>query len=379
MSEAFTVGPDTDPLHAFFKGIADARDKRSSTHGLHPYPAKFIPHIPRSLIVELSRPGQVVLDPMCGSGTTLVEASLAARPSVGLDLNPIAALVSRAKTTVLSDVDVLQLERLARLLEGGVMPKASAPEFRNRSHWFDDHVVEELASALALIQSVRSGPARVFSLCAFSSIVVSVSRQAGETRWVAQAKVVEGGDVAKKLLAKLETARRRLQEYARDARSSASVVRSDARRIPLSDRSVDLVVTSPPYANSHDYYLYNKLRLFWLGFDVEPVQSAEIGSRNKHSDQQLGIEHYKENMTQVLSEVRRVMRSDGTAAVVVGDAVIRGVFYDMSFLYEDMAEAVGLRVERRYAFLHKPFTSAFHATFGTERSKQTHVLVLRRR
>jgi DNA modification methylase len=379
MSEAIFAGLDPDPLHVFFANIAEARDKRSSTHGLHPYPAKFIPHIPRSLITELSTPGQVVLDPMCGSGTTLVEASLAARPSIGLDLNPVAALASRAKTTVLSDVDAIELERLERILEGGVMPKVPAPEFKNRGHWFDDHVVEDLAGALALIRSAASEPARVTALCALSSIVVAVSRQAGETRWVARDKGVKSGEVAKKLRAKLGSARRRLQEYAKDARCSASVVRADARRLPIVDRSVDLVVTSPPYANSHDYYLYNKLRLFWLGFDVEPVQRAEIGSRNKHSDQQLGIEHYAENMTGVLSEVRRVMRPAAVAAVVVGDAVIRGVFHDMSRLYEDMAEAVGLRVSRRYAFRHKPFTSAFHATFGTGRSKQTHVLVLRRR
>src|SRR5437868_4039724 len=86
-------------LHSVSWDFADARTG-DGPHGIHPYPAKFIPQIPRALI-ELYHPGDnsPVLDPFCGSGTTLVEACAAKIPSVGIDLNPLATLVAKVKTT----------------------------------------------------------------------------------------------------------------------------------------------------------------------------------------------------------------------------------------------------------------------------------------
>ena len=90
------------------------------THGLHPYPAKYIPQIPAALIRELSNTGDAVADIFCGSGTTLVEALLAGRNAIGIDANPLACLISKAKTTVFRSGDKdtliglsLQAERLA--------------------------------------------------------------------------------------------------------------------------------------------------------------------------------------------------------------------------------------------------------------------------
>src|SRR5436309_3516443 len=71
----------------------------NGTHSIHPYPAKFIPQIPRHLIQRI-RPlkGSFVFDPFCGCGTTLLEAQAAGYPSIGVDLNPIASMIARVKT-----------------------------------------------------------------------------------------------------------------------------------------------------------------------------------------------------------------------------------------------------------------------------------------
>ena len=80
-----------------------AREKQSLTHGIHPYPAKFIPQIPGSLLDYPSPPpGSTVTDPFCGSGTALLEAAVRGYDAVGTDSNPIAALVSRTKCTPLT-------------------------------------------------------------------------------------------------------------------------------------------------------------------------------------------------------------------------------------------------------------------------------------
>src|SRR5438067_1083017 len=75
------------------------------THGLHPYPAKYIPQIPKTLIQEFSSHGETVADIFCGSGTTLVEALLLGRNAIGVDANPLACLISEAKTTRLVNGD----------------------------------------------------------------------------------------------------------------------------------------------------------------------------------------------------------------------------------------------------------------------------------
>jgi len=385
------VTPAGQSLGEFLATLPECQDKRSLTHGLHPYPAKFIPHIPRRLIELFSRPGDTVLDPMCGSGTAVVEATVAGRIGLGADLNPIACLVSRAKTTLLSERDERELAVLHRRLEVlGQVAAAPAeaaelaarvvlPDFKNRDHWFDFHISVELSACLAEIERMASCRARTVARCAFSAVIVAVSRQESETRWAARPVSAEPGAATRRLATRISEAVSRLRAYAAAATvPTALILQSDARRLPLQPGSVDLVVTSPPYANSHDYYLYNKLRMFWLGHDVVPVQEAEFGSRNKHSDLKMGVEHYLRSMQSVFAEIHRVLRVNGVAAVVVGDAVIRGDFFDMAEVLVPVASAAGLSLVDSQAFPHKRFTSAFNARFGTHRDKQTHVIVLRR-
>src|SRR5713226_4726853 len=92
----------------------DFKDAKTSylTHGMHPYPAKFIPQIPNALIQALSSVGETVADIFCGSGTTLVESLILKRNAVGVDANPLACLISRAKTTFLKEGDAELLESI---------------------------------------------------------------------------------------------------------------------------------------------------------------------------------------------------------------------------------------------------------------------------
>lgn len=373
-------------LSEFFSNLEDCRDKSAVTHGLHPYPAKFIPHIPRELIRSYSMPGDLVWDPMCGSGTTLVEAMLEGRNAVGTDINPVAALASRAKTTPLTKLELVEARQLASKFRSeaqactqpGWRNELVLPEFHNRDHWFDKQVCRELQFAKELIGTTESPHVRDLALCVFSSLIVPFSNQESETRWRAKRRDVSPGQVVEKLGLKLSAATDAVIGLAEISKGEAEVRCVDARESELSDETVDLVVTSPPYANSHDYYLYNKLRLFWLGFDVAPIQDQEIGSRNKHSDRKEGIETYLEAIAGVLAEVRRTLTPRGVAVIVVGDAVIRGEFYPMDSLMRSAAEAAELELEEQFAFDHRRFNRTFQKGFGTAVKKSTHVLVLRR-
>lgn len=373
---------EEDDLTIFFDHLADCRDTTYATHGMHPYPAKFIPQIPRALILEYSDPGDLVWDPMCGSGTALVESSLSGRPSIGGDRNPIAVLVSKAKTTILREAESREVRALAHDLANlatrkSLIKAVTLPEFPNRDHWFEPLVSLELAAALKKIESLESESSATLARCAFSAIIVPVSNQDSETRWSARQRKAVPGQVFSKLASRLLDSVDQLERLKGDFQSPADVRLEDARDTSVVRDSVALVVTSPPYANSHDYYLYNKLRIFWLGYDVHEVQDAEIGSRNRHSDKGEDIASYLEALGAVLAEIRQKLVSDGHAAVVVGDAVIRKEFFDMGLHITDLALGAGLTLDRQFSFDHRRFNSTFQRGFGTSHAKQTHVLIFR--
>jgi len=378
-------------LDYFFSHLQDVREKNLLTHALHPYPAKFIPHIPRVLIEAFAPPGGIVLDPMCGSGTALVEAAISGRSAVGIDLNPVATLIARAKTTALTDRQICELGQLADLLhrtstliaggEGEVLARlaeAQPPHFPNRQLWFDDIVAQELALILGLITERTVLELRNVALCAFSSTLVSLSNQESETRWSARPRVVRPGQASARVADRLRIFADALTRYAALRPAPVEVCQRDARATLLPSESIDFVVTSPPYANSHDYYLYHKLRMFWLGYEVRSVQTNEIGSRNRHSDLKLDIDVYVDEMRGVLTEVRRILKRSGHASIVVADAVIRGQLFNMGEIYAALGDEAGLNAVHTTSFDHRRFNSLFARGFGTRHKKMTHVLTFRK-
>ena len=104
------VKPKNHELELFKKlsalVVQQSREKANYTHSIHPYPAKYIPQIPNLIIEEFTNERHTVLDPFAGCGTTLLEAKLLGRKSIGVDLNPIGVLVSRVKTYAITDDDI---------------------------------------------------------------------------------------------------------------------------------------------------------------------------------------------------------------------------------------------------------------------------------
>ena len=196
--------------------FADAKTQYL-THGIHPYPAKYIPQIPNALIQELSSVGDTVADIFCGSGTTLVEALALKRHGLGIDANPLAKLITEAKTTRFQPGDKERLEALCtQSLQLAEQASASTPNlladlpFVSRmsrpSHdaidfWFEPHVIEELAEIRSWCMSLATGTSRLVALCAFSSIIVAVSKQDSDTRYVRRDKSIFRGTLCASLQA----------------------------------------------------------------------------------------------------------------------------------------------------------------------------------
>lgn len=351
------------------------RNKNYLTHNFHPYPAKFIPHIPRALIEKYTMPGQLVVDPFCGSGTTLVEACLQGRPSIGTDLNPIACLISEAKTIKLEESHVNELNRLLlnvnnRLLNIsdmlGLELTDSIPSFKNRDHWFDKECLFELGYIKKAIDQLVTTQSRTLALTAFSAIIVKASRQESDTRWVAVNKNNPPGFALRSYAEKLADIVPRSLEFSRLATSSASIMQCDATSLACVPSSVaTLVLTSPPYMNSYDYYLYHKLRMFWLGYDHKIVQKSEIGSRNRHCDKSESLDSYQHLMKSCLQSIKRVLKPSGILAIVIGDSVYKGELVLMNSVYDELCEKIGFNKIDSYQYDQRKYTASFTKGYKT--------------
>ena len=328
------------------------------THDFHPYTAKFIPQIPNRLIQLFSDCGDTVLDPFCGSGTTLLEALLLGRNAIGLDANPIACLISSAKTARLSDDDVHALDRLLQRLQSvdvaAGQPRllrengdtTRVPSGDDYDFWFTPQVVSELALLRGEIQSVEFAVARTAALACLSAIIVAVSKQDSETRYTRREKNIKPGDCIARFS-------RVLQDYLHEAAKLRGAVEEgldcrvihtnvlDAPRLP---GRVDAVVCSPPYPNAWSYHLYHRLRMLWLDMDEATFKREEIGSHRKYSRKNgADADTFLREMTEVMGWLNECLADDGYACFVIGDSTIRGERVRNDAILDRAASEAGFR------------------------------------
>lgn len=366
------------------------------THGLHPYPAKFIPQIPNALIQELSSVNDVVCDIFCGSGTTLVEALLLKRHAIGIDANPLACLISRAKTTRVTEEDAAALQDLvvqsgsvaeqirstdgqrslfspAELFDAGV-PENDAIQF-----WFEPAVIKELAQIRAWTSALPTERARIVAEAAFSAIVVNVSRQDSDTRYVRRQKAIYPGDT----LARFS---RSLMNAAHAATELAALVEPRFRRIVYHANvlesppveSLDLVVCSPPYPNAYSYHLYHMTRMVWLRMDQPAFKAVEIGSHRKYSRKGPNAATsatFKQEMLHIFGWLRNRLRKGKYACLVVGDSTIRGRRFNNADAISKAAGEHGFVEEARIQRRLRDTRKAFNPAIG--KVKREHILILR--
>lgn len=352
-----------------------ARNQHSAIEGIHPYPAKFITELPRTLLNLLPLPdGTSVLDPFCGSGATLVESQRRGFRSIGVDLNPIACLISRVKTAPLADG--LDRSILLVLTRARALAAATIPAIPNLDHWFAVPVQETLAR---LIKAIKTAPAvhqDILRLAA-SSIIVRVSRQESDTRYAAIEKSVTGEDVYRRFARAVQRIGETLKS--REYRlGSATILEGDVLKVGANDigQRIGLVITSPPYPNAYEYWLYHKYRMWWLGHDPIAVKASEIGARahffrkNRHTAEDFGMQ-----MAGVFRLLSSVIQPSGFACFVVGRSRIHGQIVDNASTILRVGATAGFQpffaTERALSANRKSFNLS-HANIKTET-----VLVLR--
>ena len=242
------------------------------THGLHRFAAKYIARIPAWVLDEFVGKRDIVLDPFCGSGTTLVEGLSRSKLSIGIDCDPLACMIAGAKTSAVQHVRIQELgQHLRKRWQGPASElRPPMPGVVNFGHWFSESAWDSLQSLLVAITDLEcTKQERDFLLCVFSSIVRYVSNADDQTQktYVSGTLKKTPPDVAPtfwKAFGKAVSGLRELEQV-RLSQAQARVIQGDASDIDLPAASVDLIVTSPPYLDSVDYMYNFMLEYFWLG------------------------------------------------------------------------------------------------------------------
>jgi len=153
------------------------KDTTYISHGYHRYPAKFIPHIVSRLAEKYTRVGDFIVDPFGGCGTTLVESKVMGRPSIAVDINPVAVLITKAKIT---PIDLVKIEKEFFILKNRLekyseKTRVKAPKHERIDYWFKPEEKIKLAFIFAEISKIKNQDVQDFFFCGFSNILKNCS------------------------------------------------------------------------------------------------------------------------------------------------------------------------------------------------------------
>lgn len=268
------------------QGKGQGRDR---IHSFHRYFGKLIPAIPRFAIREFTSEGDWILDPFCGSGTTLVEARLAGCNAVGVDLNPLSVLISRAKTADLSPTLLGQAfadlaADLSADVDGPAVGPYVIPPCPNLSHWFRPEVIPWVVRIRDSIARVATPGASDFFFACLSAVLRDLSNADPRHVFPGYSKRLRALDAAGLRVIDppgsfLSGTRRRLRDYAEfrarwPGAGTVRVLEGSATDLPAGLPPFSLVVTNPPYLGSIRYLETVKLEMYWL--DLVRTQSEYL-------------------------------------------------------------------------------------------------------
>jgi site-specific DNA-methyltransferase (cytosine-N4-specific) len=259
----------------------EGQDTQYSSHCLHTYLAAMIPQLARRLIDDYVRPGGSVLDPFCGGGAVLVEAILSGRKAIGCDINDLAVLVSKAKTTYIQRQDI---ESAGRFILGEARRYSGPPlSFSKSSYvdfWFKPYMFVPLTGLRKAIDRLEEGHSKDLFKVIFSATVRNVSlTYRNEIRLRRMSKEEQEAfnpDVFEKFEEKLRQATERVPNLPRGCK--AVVEKIDARSLPFRKNQFDAIVCSPPYGDERNgvpYTQFAKNMLYWLGFTKEDIMLSK--------------------------------------------------------------------------------------------------------
>ena len=360
-----------------------ASDTKEYTHCFHTYPAMMIPQIARELLKVYGTQGGWLLDPYCGTGTSLVEASLFGMHSTGCDINPLVRLIATAKTTPIClsaldetlsklDKDLFQIE-----YQDNNLPDAPIPDIQNLTYWFSEEVIRTLAHLRDRMSEIKDKALQNFIRVAFSETVREVSyTRNGEFKLyrMPENKLKDfKPDVIGIFRKKLNRNRHGLASYLekrKNVQASVTMVNTVHGELPTPrpPEGYDIVITSPPYGDSQTtvaYGQFSRLAAEWIGLPnarkVDKIAMGGIRSKEtltgfpvSSAIEKISLidEKRAEEVSAFYIDLQRSIRSiaqacspQATICYVVGNRRVKGVVLP--------TDAFVVDAFRQHGFVHK--------------------------
>lgn len=357
-----------------------------STHRYHDYPATMIPKLPELFLDVFTKYTKInsLYDPFMGSGTTLVEGLRHNIDSTGVDLNPLAVLMSRVKTRKLDPriLDKLRLELYSSIEDDFLALSTNSlrietPSFKNIDYWYKPYVINDLQIIKQHIMAIKEEDYREFFLIAFSGTVRYVSNtRNGEFKMYRMApKTLEKWhpDVLKKFQ---EIADKNIKANSKlkTPTSKATPVLGTSMQAPFSDNSFDMLITSPPYGDSKTtvaYGQFSRTSLQWLDLKEMPADQVPKIDRkllggtlkdknlrktasptlNKYiqsiseQDEKRALEviQFYDDLYVVLRECYRVMKPKSYQIWVTANRTVKGIQLPTNTIITELYESLGVK------------------------------------
>lgn len=354
---------------------------------VHPFPARMAPGIALEIVAD-TRQSLRVLDPMMGSGTVPALASSKGHRAIGVDIDPLAVLISKVWTRAIDPREVRDKatevlgharEVFATLPVRDAYPMNADQETRRFvAYWFDSYARRQLASLAASVENVPDEVARDVLWCAFSRLIItkqagaSLARDLSHSRPHKSFKRAPVKPFRKFIHAVEHVVRNCININDNNGGPTPVIHEGDARKLFLDDGSVDLVLTSPPYLNAIDYMRCSKFSLVWMGHsiaDLRKLRSDSVGTeagKGAVQDEEIRriivelklspmlrardesvLVRYIGDMRRAVREVARVLSPNGRAVYVIGENTVRGTFIRNAMVISAVADLCGLKLQDR--------------------------------
>lgn len=316
------------------------------THKFHSYPARFIPQIPKTFIKLFTKETDTVVDPMCGCGTTNVEAFLNNRNSIGNDFNPLACLITKVKTRIISVEHIKILSKKIGELQRLVDSDHRRYEYqkklprRNISNLFNREMINELCMIKDGLDELKSKEdIYELGLAALSSTIWSFIENEN------------GIDIFDSFHRKINMMVNIINELRIQLKKipSVKIIKGDARNLEIDSNLADLIVTSPPYVNALDYYRVHMYNMLWLGMDNGHFKKHEIGGHSHFIMNRFRLlSEYLGDMLRSMIEMNRILKRGALCVIVVGNSSLEYELIESHKFFKDFSRLIGFQHIKTY-------------------------------